>query len=115
MFVMMTLVSTSGLMVTPQMAAFAAAFGIAKAAVWGLAALPLVLTIDRFTNGLTRPFSGRVADHIGRENTMGLAFAPEGVAMALWLATRSDPSCSCCCPARLSSAGGRSFRCFRRH
>ncbi|HEY0425417.1 MAG TPA: oxalate/formate MFS antiporter [Rhodopila sp.] len=91
MFVMMTMMSTSGLMVTSQMAAFAGEFGITKAVVWGLAALPLALTIDRFTNGLTRPFFGWVSDKIGRENTMCLAFALEGVAMALWLASRGDP------------------------
>jgi oxalate/formate antiporter len=91
MFVMMTMMSTSGLMVTSQMAAFAGEFGITKAMVWGVAALPLALTIDRFTNGLTRPFFGWVSDRIGRENTMGLAFALEGVAMALWLAARADP------------------------
>jgi OFA family oxalate/formate antiporter-like MFS transporter len=91
MFVMMTLMSTSGLMVTSQMAAFATEFGITKALIWGLAALPLALTVDRFTNGLTRPFFGWVSDTIGRENTMCLAFGLEGIAMALWLATRADP------------------------
>jgi oxalate/formate antiporter len=91
MFVMMTMMSTSGLMVTSQMAAFAGDFGITKAMVWGLAALPLALTIDRFTNGLTRPFFGWVSDRIGRENTMCLAFGLEGVAMALWLAARGEP------------------------
>jgi MFS family permease len=91
MFVMMTLMATSGLMVISQMSAFAGEFGITKAVVWGLAALPLALSVDRFTNGLTRPFFGWVSDRIGRENTMGLAFGLEGVAMALWLATRSDP------------------------
>jgi OFA family oxalate/formate antiporter-like MFS transporter len=90
MFAMMTMMSTSGLMVTSQMAAFATEFGITKALVWGLAALPLALTIDRFTNGLTRPFFGFVSDRIGRENTMFIAFALEGVAMALWLATRDN-------------------------
>ena len=90
MFAMMTMMSTSGLMVTSQMAAFAGEFGITKALVWGLAALPLALTIDRFTNGLTRPFFGFVSDRIGRENTMFIAFALEGVAMALWLATRDN-------------------------
>jgi oxalate/formate antiporter len=90
MFVMMTMMSTSGLMVTSQLASFATEFGVAKAMVWGLAAVPLALTIDRFTNGLTRPFFGWVSDHIGRENTMCVAFALEGVAMALWLATRGD-------------------------
>jgi MFS transporter, OFA family, oxalate/formate antiporter len=91
MFVMMTLMSTSGLMVTSQMAAFAGDFGIAKAVVWGLAALPLALSIDRLTNGLTRPFFGWVSDMIGREYTMCLAFGLEAVAMALWLAARGDP------------------------
>ncbi|HEX2943858.1 MAG TPA: oxalate/formate MFS antiporter [Rhodopila sp.] len=92
MFVMMTLMATSGLMVTSQMAAFATEFGIAKAVVWGAAALPLALTIDRFTNGLTRPFFGWVSDRVGRENTMALAFALEGVAMTLWLLLRDDPT-----------------------
>jgi oxalate/formate antiporter len=91
MFVMMSLMSTSGLMVTSQMAAFGADFGITQAVVFGMAALPLALTVDRFTNGLTRPFFGWLSDHIGRENTMCLAFALEGVAMTLWLITRGDP------------------------
>ena len=91
MFVMMTLMSTSGLMVISQMANFATEFGVAKLTVWGAAALPLALTIDRFTNGLTRPFFGYVSDRLGRENTMFLAFALEAVAMSAWLATRTDP------------------------
>jgi oxalate/formate antiporter len=91
MFVMMTLMSTSGLMVISQMANFATEFGVAKLMVWGAAALPWALTIDRFTNGLTRPFFGFVSDRIGRENTMFLAFALEAVAMTAWLATRGDP------------------------
>ncbi len=91
MFVMMSLMSTSGLMVTSQLGAFAAEFGITKMTVWGLAALPLALTIDRFTNGLTRPFFGWISDRIGRENTMFIAFTLEGVAMYFWLATRADP------------------------
>jgi MFS transporter, OFA family, oxalate/formate antiporter len=91
MFVMMTLMSTTGLMVTSQLASFAADFGISKMVVWGLAAVPLALTIDRFTNGLTRPFFGWVSDLIGRENTMLVAFLLEALAMLVWLTTRSDP------------------------
>ncbi|MFJ9531883.1 oxalate/formate MFS antiporter [Herbaspirillum sp. NPDC101396] len=90
MFCMMTMMSTSGLMVTSQMASFARDFGITNVMVFGLAALPLALTIDRLTNGLTRPFFGWVSDHFGRENTMFFAFALEGVAMALWLMTRDN-------------------------
>jgi OFA family oxalate/formate antiporter-like MFS transporter len=91
MFVMMSLMSTSGLMVISQIGNFAADFGITKLTVWGAAALPLALTIDRFTNGLTRPFFGWLSDLIGRENTMFIAFSLEAAAMTVWLLTRSDP------------------------
>jgi MFS transporter, OFA family, oxalate/formate antiporter len=90
MFMMMTMMSTSGLMVTSQMATFSRDFGVANMLVLGLAALPLALTIDRLTNGLTRPFFGWVSDRFGRENTMFFAFALEGVAMTLWLLTRDN-------------------------
>ena len=91
MFVMMTMMSTSGLMVISQMGAFAKDFGVKDALVFGLAALPLALTIDRFTNGLTRPFFGWVSDKIGRENTMLIAFGIEGIAMTIWLLFAHHP------------------------
>jgi oxalate/formate antiporter len=90
MFAMMTMMSTSGLMVISQMGTFARDFGVSSVMVFGLAALPLALTIDRFTNGLTRPFFGWVSDRVGRENTMALAFGLEGIAMTLWLLTRDN-------------------------
>jgi OFA family oxalate/formate antiporter-like MFS transporter len=90
MFLMFTLMSTSGLMVISQMGAFARDFGITSVMVFGMAALPLALTLDRFTNGLTRPFFGWVSDRIGRENTMLLAFGFEGIAMTLWLLNRDN-------------------------
>jgi len=91
LFVMMTMLSTSGLMVISQTAAFARDFGVASVVVWGTAALPLALTLDRVTNGLTRPFFGWLSDRIGRENTMFIAFLLEGLAMAAWLQFRTDP------------------------
>jgi len=92
MFVMMTMMSTAGLMVTSQMAAFTRDFGMADAIVFGLPLLPLALSVDRVMNGLTRPFFGWLSDQIGRENTMVLAFSLEGTAMTLWLLTRSHPA-----------------------
>ncbi|HTJ88604.1 MAG TPA: oxalate/formate MFS antiporter [Acidocella sp.] len=90
MFVMMTMMASSGLMVISQFGAFSHDWGLADTLVFGLPALPLALSIDRITNGLTRPFFGWVSDRIGRENTMLLAFATEGVAIAVWLLTRND-------------------------
>ena len=76
---MMTMMSTSGPDGHFAVGAFARDFGVAEVPVFGLAALPLALT-SRITNGLTRPFFGWVSDRIGRENTMFIAFALEGVA-----------------------------------
>ncbi len=96
MFVMFTMMSTGGLMVITQFTSFAKSFGIdAKTMVtiagFTLAAIPAALTFDRVTNGLTRPFFGWVSDTIGRENTMGLAFILEGIAIWLMLQYRTDP------------------------
>jgi oxalate/formate antiporter len=90
MFIMMTMMSTGGLMVISQFAAFSRAFGVASVMVWGLAALPLALTVDRITNGLTRPFFGWLSDRIGRENTMGIAFLFEAVAITGLVMSRND-------------------------
>ena len=90
MFVMMTLMSTGGLMVTSNFASFASDFGVSKTLIFGMAALPLALTIDRLMNGFTRPFFGWVSDHIGRENTMGLAFAFEALAILLLIIFREN-------------------------
>src|SRR4029453_17828848 len=91
MFLMMTMMSTSGLMVISQMGAFTRDFGMADALVFGLPVLPLALSLDRITNGATRPIFGYISDRIGRENTMFIAFALEGTAMTLWLLTRESP------------------------
>ncbi len=90
MFAMMSMMSTGGLMATAQFANFAKEFGVADAVVFGMAAIPFALTLDRVTNGLTRPFFGWVSDHIGRENTMALAFALEAVAITLLLIFSSN-------------------------
>ncbi|MGE0445440.1 MAG: oxalate/formate MFS antiporter [Vicinamibacterales bacterium] len=91
MFLMMTMMSTSGLMVISQMGAFTRDFGMADVLVLGLPVLPLALSLDRVTNGLTRPFFGWISDRVGREQTMLIAFSLEGAAMTLWLMTRDQP------------------------
>jgi MFS transporter, OFA family, oxalate/formate antiporter len=90
MFVMMTMMSTGGLMIIVNFAPFSKDFGVANMMLYGWAALPLALTIDRVTNGLTRPFFGWVSDHIGRENTMAVAFLLEAAAVSVMVYYRSD-------------------------
>jgi oxalate/formate antiporter len=90
LFLMMTMMSTGGLMVISQFAPFMRSFGIADLTIFGMAALPFALTLDRITNGLTRPFFGWVSDRIGRENTMLIAFSLEAAAVLLMLGFRDN-------------------------
>jgi len=92
LFVMMAMMSTSGLMVVSNVGPFANEYNVAQVLVLGMAALPLSLTLSRVTNGLTRPFFGWVSDHIGRENTMALAFSLEAVAILVLFAFLDNPA-----------------------
>jgi OFA family oxalate/formate antiporter-like MFS transporter len=46
-----------------------------------MTALVLAITVDRVLNGFTRPFWGWVSDHIGRENSIFIAFVLEAGAV----------------------------------
>ena len=86
MYLMFVLVAAGGLMAVAQLAPIAKDFRIAEVPVTilglTLPALTFALTLDRVLNGLTRPFFGWVSDHIGREATMLVAFAVEGIGIA---------------------------------
>ena len=102
-------------MVTSNFAWFAYDFGVADVRVWGMAALPLALTIDRLMNGFTRPFFGWVSDRIGRENTMGLSpFSWRRRRSCCCWSFAATPSPRRGCPASSSSVGARYSRCFPR-
>ena len=92
LFLMMSMMSTSGLMVVSNVGPFANEYKVAQALVFGMAALPLSLTLSRLTNGLTRPFFGWVSDHLGRETTMALAFSLECVAILVLFAFIDQPA-----------------------
>jgi MFS family permease len=92
LFIMMSMMSTSGLMVVSNVGPFANEYKVANVLVLGMAALPLSLTLSRVTNGLTRPFFGWVSDHIGREQTMALAFSLEAVAILVLFAFIDNPA-----------------------
>src|ERR1700743_2064931 len=83
MYFMFVIVGAGGLMVTANLAPIAQDLKVANISVtlFGLTmgALTFAATLDRVLNGVTRPFFGWVSDHIGRENTMFISFAIEGV------------------------------------
>jgi OFA family oxalate/formate antiporter-like MFS transporter len=80
---MYVMVGTGGLMAIAQLAPIAKDFHVdtIPVTILGLTlpALTFALTIDRVLNGICRPFFGWVSDHIGRENTMFIAFLAEGI------------------------------------
>jgi OFA family oxalate/formate antiporter-like MFS transporter len=81
-YLMMTLVAFGGLVVTAQIAPIARFYHVDKVIIaWGMSALVLAIEVDRILNGITRPFWGWVSDHIGRENTMFIAFLCEAAAV----------------------------------
>lgn len=83
MYVMFILMAAGGLMATAQLGPIAKDFKVADVPVTligiTLPALTFALSLDRVLNGVCRPFFGWVSDHIGREHTMFIAFALEGV------------------------------------
>lgn len=83
MYAMFVMVGAGGLMAIAQLAPIATDFKVdtIPVSILGLTlpALTFALTIDRVLNGICRPFFGWVSDHIGRENTMFIAFFIEGV------------------------------------
>jgi OFA family oxalate/formate antiporter-like MFS transporter len=95
MYVMFVMVGTGGLMATAQLAPIAKDFKIDNipVSILGLTlpALTFALSIDRVLNGFTRPFFGWVSDHIGRENTMFIAFLLEGIGIFALLQYASNP------------------------
>ncbi len=86
MYVCMVLVASGGLLAAAQVAPIAKDYGVATTPVnflWAtLPLLTLALSIDSLVNGFTRPLTGWLSDHLGRENTMVLVFAVEG--LAIW-------------------------------
>ncbi len=95
MYLMFVMMAAGGLMAVAQLGPIAADFKIADTPVTlvgiTLAALPFALTLDRIFNGFSRPFFGWVSDHVGRENTMFVAFAFEGAGILLLGQYGQDP------------------------
>ena len=95
MYLMFAMMAAGGLMAVAQLGPIATDFKIADTPVTlagiTLAALPFALTLDRIFNGFSRPFFGWVSDHIGRENTMFVAFAFEGAGILLLGRYGQDP------------------------
>jgi OFA family oxalate/formate antiporter-like MFS transporter len=86
LYLMLVMMATGGLLVTAQAGPMAQSWGI------GLSALTLATSLSPLANGGSRIFWGWVSDRVGRELTMGVAFALQAGSLfaVLWLGRLSD-------------------------
>jgi len=94
-YAMFALVGAAGLSAIAQLPPVAQEFGVADSSVTFaglmLPALSFALAIDRLLSGLTRPFFGWLSDHLGRENTMAVAFGLQAVGIFALFFLGRDP------------------------
>jgi MFS transporter, OFA family, oxalate/formate antiporter len=91
-YLMMTMLAFGGLVVTAQLNPMASSYHVDNVVVaFGMTALVLAITVDRLLNGFTRPFWGWVSDHIGRENSIFIAFILEAIAVFALLQLINHP------------------------
>jgi OFA family oxalate/formate antiporter-like MFS transporter len=116
MYLMFVLMATGGLVATAQLTPIAKDFRIADTPVslmgLTLPALTFALSLDRVLNGVSRPLFGWVSDHLGRENTMFLAFALEGAAILLLARFGTDPAAFVLLTALVYLAWGEIYSLF---
>lgn len=84
LYLMMTLVTASGLMLTTQLKPIGTTYGYDKYALFGgYTVLTLTSSINQVLNGSARPFFGWVSDRIGRYDTMAIVFVMEAITITM--------------------------------
>ncbi|GAA2423036.1 oxalate/formate MFS antiporter [Actinomadura vinacea] len=92
MYLVMTLMAFTGLVMTAQLKPIGKDYGMDEGVLWfGTSALVLAVLIDRILNGVCRPFWGWASDHIGRETALTLAFAFQFFVIVIWIAFIEHP------------------------
>ena len=113
LYVMLVLISASGLVVTAQIAPIAKDLGLSKVAlILGASVLSVALVVDSVMNGMARPFFGWVSDNIGRENTMMIAFTLGGLSYLALGYFGTSPWMFVICAAMIFFTWGEIFSLF---
>jgi OFA family oxalate/formate antiporter-like MFS transporter len=92
MYLVMSLMAFTGLVMTAQLKPIGEDYGMDKGVLaLGSSAVVLAVLVDRILNGLCRPFWGWVSDHIGREVALTGAFAFQTVVVVAWISSITHP------------------------
>lgn len=93
LYLMMALVTSSGLMLAFQLKPIGVTYGYDKYALFGgFTVLTLTLSLNQVLNGTARPFFGWVSDRIGRYDTMAIVFVLEAIAITALTLLVSHPA-----------------------
>lgn len=94
LYLMMALVTASGLMLTAQLKPIGVDYGFDKYALFGgVTVLTLTLSLNQVLNGSARPFFGWISDRIGRYDTMAIVFVMEAVTITALTLLVNRPLC----------------------
>src|SRR5438067_4224105 len=84
LYLMMALVTASGLMLTAQLKPIGVTYGYDKYALFGgYTVLTLTSSLNQILNGSARPLFGWVSDRIGRYDTMAIGFVMEAITITI--------------------------------
>ncbi len=84
LYLMMVLVTASGLMMAAQLKPIGVTYHYDKYILFGgFTVLTVALTLNQVLNGSARPFFGWVSDRIGRYDTMAIVFTIEAITIIL--------------------------------
>jgi len=82
LYLMMALVTSSGLMLAAQLKPIGVTYGYDKYVLFGgFTVLTLTLSLNQVLNGSARPFFGWISDRLGRYDTMAIVFVLEAIAI----------------------------------
>jgi MFS transporter, OFA family, oxalate/formate antiporter len=113
MYLMFVANASTGLMAAAQLAPIAKDFGISNTElVFGATVLSVALVVDNVLNGMARPFFGWVSDLIGRELTMGIAFALGAASYGALAFIGHDPWAFVVCAGMIFFTWGEIFSLF---
>ncbi|HYX29672.1 MAG TPA: oxalate/formate MFS antiporter [Pyrinomonadaceae bacterium] len=84
LYLMMALVTASGLMLTAQLKPIGMTYGYDKYALFGgYTVLTMTSSLNQVLNGSARPFFGWLSDRIGRYDTMAIVFVIEAITITI--------------------------------
>ena len=113
LYLMMTLVTASGLMLTAQLKPIGVTYGYDKYALFGgYTVLTLTSSLNQVLNGSARPFFGWISDRIGRYDTMAIVFVIEAVTIIILTLVVARPFCFIAISALMFFAWGDIYSLF---